>query len=255
MPSQTLIPASTSTLAFTPTPIFAPTSIITSTPTLRIGSSMISPKDGMKLLYVPAGNFTMGSIAAWDWDDPQHTLYLDTFWIDQTDITNKMYALCVSDGACNLPSSTSSSTRSSYYGNSEFDNYPVIYVSWSDAAAYCTWAGRQLPTEAEWEKVARGTDRRTYPWGNETPDGSLLNYNTNVDDTTAVGSYPKGASPYGALDMAGNVYQWVNDWYSNGYYQSSPSSNPLGPDSGQFRVLRGGYWGSDYGNVQSSLRN
>jgi len=202
----------------------------------------------MKLLYVPAGNFLMGSADS-DPDaraneKPEHTVYLDAFWIDQTDVTDKMYAFCVSANQCNPPSNPSSDPN--YYGNSEYRNYPVIYVSWGDAMTYCKWAARQLPTEAQWEKAARGTDGRIYPWGNDAPDTTLLNYtslnNHYSSGTTAVGSYPNGASPYGALDMAGDVWQWVNDWYNDSYYQSSPSSNPLGPDSGEFRVLRGGTW-------------
>ncbi len=172
-------------------------------------------------------------------ETPQHTVYLDAFWIDRTDVTNNMYASCVSTGACTAPISTTSSTStiiSSYYGNSAFDNYPVIWVTWYDATAYCKWAGRQLPTEAQWEKAARGTDGRIYPWGNTAPDDTLLNYNASIGDTTAVSSYLRGASPYGALDMAGNVWQWVNDWYSDTYYRSSSSSNPLGVNG--FRCAR-----------------
>ncbi len=183
------------------------------TPTLHIGSTMISGKDGMTLVYVPAGYFLMGST---DSDPnvqanekPQQNGYLSAFWIDRTDVTNKMYASCVAANQCNTPSSKTSSSRSNYYGNSEFDNFPVIYVSWDDAVAYCKWVGRQLPTEAQWEKAARGTDGSIYPWGNTFPDSTLLNFNSNVGDTTEVGKYPKGASPYGALDMAGNVSQWV----------------------------------------------
>jgi serine/threonine-protein kinase len=195
----------------------------------------------MKLMYVPAGEFQMGSNNSNNDDKPVHTVSLDAFWIDQTDVTNAMYAKCVSAGFCQPPSNISSSTQPSYYDNRQFADYPVIYVNWSQADTYCKWVGRSLPTEAQWEKAARSTDGRTFPWGEEI-DESLANYNNNVRDTTRVGDYPSGASPYGALDMAGNVSQWVADWYDSKYYQNSPQNNPTGPSSGQYRVLRGGSW-------------
>ncbi len=246
VPSATALPLDT----FTPIP---PTSTpIPPTPALGIGSTMISDKDGMKLMYVPAGNFQMGCNDLTD--AAAHTVDPNAFWIDQTDITNKMYALCVNAGVCKPPIDTNSQTHSSYYGNSQFDNYPVISVNWNMANTYCKWAGRQLPTEAQWEKAARGMNGRTYPWGNDAPNNSLLNYNRDVGDTTAVGSYPSGASPYGALDMAGNVWQWVADWYDANYYNNSPFSNPLGPSSGQYRVLRGGSWDDSANLVLSAYR-
>jgi serine/threonine-protein kinase len=213
-------------------------------------------KDGMTLLYVPAGEFTMGSETGDGDEKPLHTVMLDAFWIDQTEVTNAMYAQCVSDrGACNEPADKGSDARSSYYGNSEFDDYPVIHVYWNDAKTYCEWAGRRLPTEAEWEKAARGDTAFTYPWGNVEPRNDLLNFNNAEGDTTEVGVYPKGASPYGALDMAGNVWEWVADWYDNTYYASSPEVNPSGPSSGEFRVLRGGSWWDFAGaDVRSTLR-
>jgi formylglycine-generating enzyme required for sulfatase activity len=234
------------------------------TPTLQI-----SPIDNMVQVYVPAGSFQMGSDAGDSNEKPGHPVTLDAFWIDRTEVTNAMYALCVEAGKCPPPSSSNSYSRDSYYGDAQYDNYPVIYVTWDNANAYCDWAGRRLPTEAEWEKAARGTDERTYPWGNEQPAGNLLNFadsNTNFDwsdrtvddgyaDTSPVGNYPDGASPYGALDMAGNVWEWVNDWYDEAYYGSSPSENPQGPASGQYRVLRGGSWGSSDRSVRAANRS
>ena len=203
-----------------------------------IGSTMISKKDGMTLVFVPAGQFTMGSDVNSD-EKPVHKVTLDAYWIDKTKVTNGKYAKCVSSGICQSPSNTSSETYSSYYGNSKFENFPVIYVNWGQAKAYCEWVGRRLPTEAEWEKAARGTDGRTYPWG-ENIGCNKANYGDCTSNQTAVGSYESGKSPYGLYDMASNVWEWVADWYSDTYYQTSPLSNPLGPSAGQYRVLRGG---------------
>jgi formylglycine-generating enzyme required for sulfatase activity len=226
------------------------------TPIPGIGSTIISTKDGMTLLYVPAGEFTMGSEEG-DSDEKQGpTVNLDSFWIDKTEVTNAMYSKCVNNGSCNPPVSTKSYTRDNYYGNAEFDNYPVIYVDWNMAKAYCEWVDRRLPTEAEWEKAARGTDGRIYPWANDTLSSNLLNYDDNVGDTTEVGNYPDGASPYGALDMAGNVWEWVADWYDANYYAmlGENASNPQGPASGQYRVLRGGSWINRANHVRSADR-
>ncbi|MDI6768327.1 MAG: SUMF1/EgtB/PvdO family nonheme iron enzyme [Anaerolineales bacterium] len=281
--TSTITPTIASTATFTATPTHIPTSTFTpkpptATPTPRfgIGSTQVSEKDGMVMVYVPASEFTMGNDADvalaecqkyrsdcdrnWFVDEePPHTVYLDAFWIDRTEVTNKMYALCVAAGQCDPPGSSASYTHPNYYGNSQYDDYPVVYVSWDDASAYCAWRGdgTRLPTEAEWEKAARGTDERTYPWGNTSPNSSLLNYNSIVGDTTAVGNYPSGASPYGAYDMAGNVWEWVYDWYQSGYYATlgDNASNPQGPSSGDGRVLRGGAWGNLDGNVRSANRS
>lgn len=207
---------------------------------------------------VPVGEFLMGSIdadsSASNDEKPQHKVYLDAFRIDRTKVTNALYAKCVQAGKCPAPANATSSTRSSYYGNSQYDNYPVIYVAWDDARKYCEFAGGRLPTEAEWEKAARGTDGRIYPWGNEPPDAKRANFDNNVKDTTPVGSFLAGASPYGALDMAGNVWEWVADWYDEKYYGSSSSRNPSGPSSGQVRVLRGGAWLSYQSYVRAADR-
>ena len=225
------------------------------TPTLGIGSIWTRPADGMVMVYVPEGNFSMGGESS-NGPDAQlvHTVYLDAYWIDQTDVTNAMYARCVKAGACQAPSQSSSSTHSSYFGNPQYDNYPVEYVNWTDANTYCSWAGARLPTEAEWEKAARGTDGRIYPWGNTPPTCVLANTLDCNGDTSAVFAHPSGASPYGALDMAGNVWQWVNDWYA-AYYSSSPPSNPQGPSSGKTRVLRGGSWADYEDLIRSANRS
>ena len=273
----TYTPEPTSTLAPSPTPTLAP------------GDISVREKDGMNMVYVPAGEFTMGAPAAVltasclnymvscgysdsNTDAPVHSVTLDAFWIDQTEVTFAQYALCRKDGACTATASQGSicgnfkfcespvdpNNLSAYiqpfypaklmgqpvqiYLKKEYANYPVVIVSWEDAQKYCAWAGGRLPTEAEWEKAARGTDGRLFPWGTAKFTGEYANAANNINHSTAVGSFPKGASPYGALDMAGNVEEWVADYYSEDYYRESFTSNPTGPADGSFRVVRGGSW-------------
>jgi serine/threonine-protein kinase len=235
------------------------------TATLAAGDMKISEADGMMVVYVPVGEFIMGSplgdASVYAHEQPQHTVYLDAFWVDQTEVTNEMYAVCVQAGVCLPPRSPESSTRASYYGNATYDDYPVVWVDWYQANNYCEWAGRRLLTEAEWEKAARGTSGQQYPWGNtelmaanladfQDPSEScaLAHYRAcePYGDTFAVGQHQGGASPYGALDMAGNVWEWVADWYGDDYYGNSSSSNPQGPDSGAQKVLRGGSFAMNF---------
>lgn len=235
----------------------------------------ITDSKGVKMRLVPAGEFTMGSEDGDADEKPVHQVYLDDYYIDTYEVTNILYKACVNDGMCTMPSETRSNVRSNYYGNKLFDNYPVINVSWYYAKAYCEWRGpmksaipARLPTEAEWEKAARGEDKRIFPWGDEGEitdpwDGrhcDKANYWNRytaacVGDTVKVGSYPNGVSPYGIYDLAGNVWEWVADWYDSNYYQKSPTNNPLGPVSGQARVLRGGSWDSYLLSIMSTTRS
>jgi len=237
------------------------------TSSLGTGSTYAREQDGMEMVYVPEGSFEMGSSAGYDDEKPVHNVFLDAFFIDKYEVSNAQYSICVKSGICNAPIDISSSTRDVYYSKPGYADYPVINVNWFEAKNYCDWVGGRLPTEAEWEKAARGTDGRTYPWGEEI-DGSKANFcdnncelehkdisiNDGYADTAPVGSYPEGASPYGALDMAGNVWEWVADWFQEDYYSNSPVSNPPGPTSGDNKVLRGGRWGSKMEYLRAAFR-
>jgi formylglycine-generating enzyme required for sulfatase activity len=225
-------------------------------PVLGIGDTLISDLDGSLMVYIPAGEFVMGA----DVDDPnadsdefpQMTVYLDAFWMDQFEVTNLQYQSCVRAGECNPPANTESATRFSYYGNAEFDDYPVVNITWFDAKDFCQWRGARLPTEAEWEKAARGNEGYIYPWGNRF-EVNHANYcassilcpdepEDGFEDTAPTGSFIAGVSFFGVQDMAGNVNEWVADWYDENYYDqiSEGINNPQGPASGKKRGIRGG---------------
>jgi formylglycine-generating enzyme required for sulfatase activity len=233
------------------------------------------------MVYVPGGTFPMGSDDAdldyalqlcneyrdgceWAWfedEQPLHDVTLDGFWIDQTEVTDAQYARCVAHGDCEESQSADDAGLNG-------DDHPVVGVSWHDAAAYCEWAGARLPTEAEWEYAARGEKGSIFPWG-DTFDGTRLNFcdancrldwaDETVDDgysrTAPIGSYPSGASWCGALDMAGNVWEWVAHCYESDYYARSPSESPVSPEEGDSKVMRGGSWFIYPPNVRSANRN
>ncbi len=219
----------------------------------QIGQQWVSPIDGMILMCVPAGEFLMGAseadTQAQSDEKPQHRVYLDAFWIDRTEVTNANFAKCVAEGVCHprlyspYLGGVSSLTRRAYYDNPTYDDYPVIHFDVTEAQTYCQWARRRLPTEAEWEKAARGPDERLFPWGDEL-DCQYASYLRCTEDTTKVDVPLRGTSPYGVLNLAGNVWEWVQDWYDPEYYSSSPANNPLGPKEGEFRTRRGGGWHS-----------
>ena len=217
------------------------------------GATGESDVDGMEMVYVPAGTFLMGAAGDDGWvgnsEKPQRVVYLDAYWIDKTEVTNAMFERFVEATG---PDAAATWRRTA----SGKPDHPVVGVNWFDADAYCRWAGRSLPTEAQWEKAARGSDGRKYPWGNEAPTRERCNFDRNEGGTTAVGKYsPWGDSPYGAVDMAGNAWEWVADWYDKYYYAASPKDNPPGPGSSTSRVLRGGSWLNIARFVRSSFRS
>jgi formylglycine-generating enzyme required for sulfatase activity len=269
--TQTLINV-VETATSLPTPVQSPSPDPTSTPPAtetppavepEAGAERVWEKDEAEMVYVPSGIFLMGSTEDNDQADnvefPQHEVYLSGFWVDKYEVTNQRYTLCVDAGVCAPPPENGSFTRDLYFTHPEYVNYPVVWVNWFDANRYCEWAGKQLPTEAQWEKAARGTDAREFPWGNEMIDESRANFGTNVGDTTEVGTYsPQGDSPYGCADMAGNVMEWIKDWFSESYYPLLDQvENPTGATSNPYlyRGARGGSWIYPARRARTALRN
>ena len=207
-------------------------------PGTTAGQTCVNPKDNALMVWVPAGDFLMGSAEtdarAMPDEVPQHTVKLDGYWIYQKDVTVAQYkAYCAAtDEAMPIDAPP--------WGWK--DTHPMVNVNWKQAHAYAKWAGAHLPSEAQWEKAARGTDGRIYPWGNTWDNDKCNNAANGPEKTMPVGSFPEGASPYGCLDMGGNVWQWCEDWYGGDYYNNAPATNPKGPEDGQWRVFRGGGW-------------
>jgi eukaryotic-like serine/threonine-protein kinase len=264
----------------TPVPVGKPTVIpVDASALARLGSTKVSVQDRALQVYIPAGQFPMGSEVGLTDEQPVHTVQLDAFWLDRTEVTNQMYRKCVEAGRCREPYDLT------YYDDPQFSNHPVVYVSWVDAGNYCSFVDRRLPTEAEWEKAAIwnpvSNQKLVYPWGNEY-DCSKANFDdeTELDAslmqdgsldcdgyelTAPVGSFPQGASPYGALDMGGNVWEWVHDAFIGvnpldaslkNYYAVSRLRNPQGvnPAITPYRSLRGGSWDWIYGYGRSAYR-
>jgi formylglycine-generating enzyme required for sulfatase activity len=217
----------------------------------REKTASIQSHEGSMAL-VPAGEFIMGSSMGEADEQPVHWVYVETFFMDKYQVSVSQYARFLDATSQEAPPDWSIMNRSQH------QKRPIANVDWPEAKAYCTWAGKRLPTEAEWEKAARGTDGRTYPWGNEHPTKFFANVNrdnwNNHGALTAVGIFEGGKSPYGIYDMAGNVWEWVNDWYDPDYYKTSPSKNPTGPSTGESKVIRGGSWGSGPDSLRTANR-
>ena len=230
-----------------PTVVPATEPVLLAGPPMKIGSTYLY-FDGTLLVAVPGGPFTMGHGGS---DNPVHTVTVSDFWIYTTKVTNMQFQRCVAVGKCTAPDLKDNMG----YNDPRRQSDPVVGVNWTQGEAYCTYANGHLPTEAQWEKTARGPNGNDYPWGSNAPTKELLNYNNNIGQTTNVISYPKGKSYYSALEMEGNVYEWVYDWYDPYYYKNGPAQDPGGPDSstaGNRSVRSAGYKSGDEQVVPST---
>jgi formylglycine-generating enzyme required for sulfatase activity len=281
-PTETPTRTPTNTPAPTPTVV---TSTLTPTEQLPLalvptpGATQVRPTDDMVMVYVPAGEFEMGSTEGEGDEQPVHTVALDAFWIDRTEVTSAQFAAFLNKRGNQAEGGATwldlwseycliEQADGEFRSKSGYANHPVIKVSWYGAAAYCEWAGARLPTEAEWEYAARGPENRVFPWGHDF-DGTKVSYcdancgegwaDEAFDDgyvlTAPVDSFPTGASWCGALDLGGNVLEWVADWYDGDYYERSPTQNPLGPEEGDTKALRGGSWYDVPENVRGAYRD
>lgn len=213
--------------------------------------AQMEERTGMEMIYVPPGHFIMGNPSPQGYDEyPQRTVFLSAYWIDETEVTAAQYRECVELGDCSAAGTSNLCT----HPDQAKSDHPINCVTWKQAAEYCQWAGKRLPTEAEWEKAARGMDGRIYPWGNQAPSQTLANLGRNEGATTPVSQYPAGASPYGILDMAGNLWEWVEDRYIGDYYSQSSNLNPQPPSTGESRVVRGGSWNDVGAEVRAANR-
>ncbi len=256
-----LINSCTPAVTATPTPLPskpppATVEAATATPTLvpvnisgPAAGTILTWVDNAPLVYVPAGEFSMGTGIG---DAPKRTVSVDSFWIQQMDVTNGMYAQCAKVGSCTPPAQE---IGAPVFTNPDFGSYPVVGVDWNQASAYSGWIQGRMPTEAEWEKAARGSNGNLYPWGNDAPACDVGNFTGCLGHTSDVTNHPDGTSPYGVYDTAGNVFEWVNDWYDASYYQNAPTKNPTGPESGQYRAIRGNSFESDLDQILMGNRH
>ncbi len=207
---------------------------------------IVNEKDGTILALVPAGEFEMGD--GKDSNNPRHAVHLDAYYIGVYAVTNRQYKKFVEETGHRSPDESDYSWGGGpkWKGSgfpAELADHPVVCADWNDARAYCRWAGLELPTEAQWEKAARGPSGHAYPWGDEWDSARCRNSeNRGGEETCRVHEYAEGVSGYGAYNMSGNVWEWCLDWHGSDYYQKSPNKNPAGPNSGSIRVIRGGCW-------------
>jgi formylglycine-generating enzyme required for sulfatase activity len=218
-------------------PTAAPTEVPRTPAGPRAGTQLLYV-DGSTLIYIPEGEFQMGGGGNWD---AVHTVNLTSYWIQRTEVTDRMYSICAAKGACKAPAAPDTVMR---MAASAFIDTPIVGVTWDEAGAYCSWIGGTLPTEAQWEKAAAGTDHNPYPWGTSEPTCDLLNFNGCVGSPVRGARYSDSGGPYGVLDMAGNVSEWVSDLYGYAYYHESPAVDPTGPAKGDGRVVRGSNYAS-----------
>ena len=214
--------------------------------------SLLPEANKRRMVFIEGGQFTMGGREedSPDNERPSHPIHLSEVYLDAYPVTNQDYREFVNCMGQNTPIHWQRGTYPTGMAR-----HPVVNVSWHDAKAYATWMGARLPTEAEWEKAARGSDERLYPWGNRFVDGERCNSGGMVGTTLPVDEFPLGRSPYGIWDMAGNVYEWCEDYYEAEYYKFSPATNPKGPEGGQERVIRGGFFSETRPNVRTTHRN
>ncbi len=229
---------------------------------------------GSVMVAVPEGDFMMGinpetddSYDNWNDEKPYRKIYIDKFYIDKYEATVEDYRRCVKAGKCKkLPNYRGKAGRACNWQHKDRLNHPINCIDWNDANTFCEWAGKRLPTEAEWEKAARGTDGRKFPWGNQDVSCEYASFHEkdsiNSADwgcgtgiTSPVGSRPKGASPYGVMDMAGNANEWVSGWYFDDYYRKAPRKNPPGAESGLSRTARGGAFNDYAYAIRATYRN